>query len=1060
MQVLLARVGAGKTAAVQERLLALKREQPMAKVWVLLSTERQIADFRHRFMQGGEVSFNVEYFNFYSLYRHLLALAGKPQRCLDDTARFGLIRAVLADLYDEGSGTFGGISQTPGFVRIIATFLYELKQNLVDPEVFQAVAKSSKEVELANIYHEYQLALQRHDLVDREGEGWLALDELQRSPRIAQNVELLIVDGYDQFNALQAELLTVLGATVRDGLVALATIPEREATIGRRFAEALERLVQAHERRGLLLDIVPFSATQDARHTALKHLSEQLLRPKPREISSGSAIQWIEAPNPAHEVGAILRRVKQLLLDGTKPDDILIALRDWGGYGGLVMAQAETYDLPLAMHYGGALAHNPAVVALLDLLSLYAGDFRRRALLDVLRSPYFDVPNLGALQADLLERVSLELRVTGGRETWLDAIELMTRPPVEAADEEDTGSLLRIEARQADRLIRALDVFFDAVTPPETGTVAEYVLWIERLIGQDVPDPDDPEEGYTPDYTLDMPARIRADADEPIIARDLAAMQALKSLLRGLYSAQALTGSLGYARLTDRTAFLRDLRTAVDAGAVERGTGREGRVLVTTVADARGLPHQHIFILGLSEGIFPQQTPEDPLLLDSERVRLRARGIDLPTQAERAADDGLFYSLIGQARETLTLSRPYSKNGEPWAASHLWRAARAVFSDEAIERLRLGDVPTDPATRHEAALAAAEGLNEGNAAAGLLHWVGAEYWSRVKQAREIELRRQSNAAYDHYSGRLRDPALVGWVDEYLNPEHVWSASQLNEYGLCGFRYFAGRLLRLEALQEPEDGMDVRQLGTLYHEILERTYRRLGGEIVPERLDEALVVLHDVADERMRTAPGRLRFRVSAQWAQEQVVLRRRLERLIRDDFSGESTLEAKFPANAPRTIYRQEARFNDLEIDLGNDSLRVRGSIDRIDRQGERAVVVDYKTGSTPINKSEIEVGRNFQMMIYLLAAQALIMHDDAEVSPDEVAGGLFWRIGGGSLGELNTDDSETIEVGKEHLSRYLTLARSGDFATHANRLDGGKCARYCDFHQFCRVNSISRRKS
>lgn len=255
-------------------------------------------------------------------------------------------------------------------------------------------------------------------------------------------------------------------------------------------------------------------------------------------------------------------------------------------------------------------------------------------------------------------------------------------------------------------------------------------------------------------------------------------------------------------------------------------------------------------------------------------------------------------------------------------------------------------------------------------------------------------------------------------------------------------------------------MDVRQLGTLYHEILERTYRRLGGEIVPERLDEALVVLHDVADERMRTAPGRLRFRVSAQWAQEQVVLRRRLERLIRDDFSGESTLEAKFPANAPRTIYRQEARFNDLEIDLGNDSLRVRGSIDRIDRQGERAVVVDYKTGSTPINKSEIEVGRNFQMMIYLLAAQALIMHDDAEVSPDEVAGGLFWRIGGGSLGELNTDDSETIEVGKEHLSRYLTLARSGDFATHANRLDGGKCARYCDFHQFCRVNSISRRKS
>ena len=51
------------------------------------------------------------------------------------------------------------------------------------------------------------------------------------------------------------------------------------------------------------------------------------------------------------------------------------------------------------------------------------------------------------------------------------------------------------------------------------------------------------------------------------------------------------------------------------------------------------------------------------------------------------------------------------------------------------------------------------------------------------------------------------------------------------------------------------------------------------------------------------------------------------------------------------------------------------------------------------------------------------------------------------------------IEAGKEHLRRYLALARSGDFAAHANRLDEGKCARYCDFHQFCRVGSIHQRK-
>ncbi|MCZ2098896.1 MAG: hypothetical protein LC121_22075 [Anaerolineae bacterium] len=55
--------------------------------------------------------------------------------------------------------------------------------------------------------------------------------------------------------------------------------------------------------------------------------------------------------------------------------------------------------------------------------------------------------------------------------------------------------------------------------------------------------------------------------------------------------------------------------------------------------------------------------------------------------------------------------------------------------------------------------------------------------------------------------------------------------------------------------------------------------------------------------------------------------------------------------------------------------------------------------------------------------------------------------------------DAEIIEAGRAHVSRYLALARSGDFAAHASRIDEGKCARYCDLHQFCRVGSTHPRK-
>lgn len=1062
MQLLLARVGAGKTLAVQEKLRALKRQQPLAKVWVLLSTERQIADFRARYAQQSRVTFNVETFNFYSLYHHLLARSGAPQRVLDDAARFTLIRALLADLYPDGGGIFGGISQTPGFIRIIATFLYELKQNLVHPDAFQAVARTPKEVELATIYSEYQLALTRHNLVDREGEGWLALEAVEQLPELAQDVDLLLVDGYDQFNPLQAALLAALGGQVRESLVTLTTIPGREATIGRRFAEALDRLQAAHAAYGRELETLDYTAPLDQRHEALRHLSEQLLLPAPAQIDAGNAVYWLEAPDPAREVGAVLRRVKGLLLEGVAPDDIMIAVRDWALYGGHLAAQGRLYELPLALHYGDPLGGNPALVALLDLLALHQGDFRRRALLDVLRSPYFRVPGLNAAAVDLLERISLEMRVTGGRAAWLEAVALMSRPAEALRDDEHDAESLDLAAAEVSELHYAIAAFFDAVTPPERGTPADYVMWLEGLIGQDTPDPEADADALEapPLYTLDMPASLRAEADAVIIARDLAAMHAFKRLLRGLLSAQALAGSLGYARQTDRRAFLRDLRTNVESTTVERGTRREGKALLTTVADARGLSHGHVFILGLSEGLFPQPAPEDPLLLDSERRHLRAQGIILPTQAERAADDGLFYGLVGQARAMLTLTRPHSKNGESWAASHLWRAARAVFTPESVrvqtERLKLGEVPAEPATQHEAALLAAERLLEGKPAAHLLRSVDAGYWGRIRRAQDVELGRMSTAPHDHYSGRLHDANLVGWVGEQLDERKIWSASQLNDYGICGFRYFSSRLLKLEPLEEPEDGMDTRQLGTLYHEILEATYTRLGGAIVPERLDEALTVLHETAADLMQSAPTRLRFRAAPQWAQEQAVLLRRLERLVRADFTGEAPISKHF--GGQREIYQQEAKFSDVAIELGDgERLRVRGSIDRIDLQGDRVIVVDYKTGSTRFPKEETARGRNFQMMVYLHAAEALLAGDAA---PKHVAGGLFWQIGGEALGVFTDADYEALDAGREHLSRYLSQARSGDFATHANTLENGKCAAYCDFHQFCRAAVNNRRKA
>ena len=126
--------------------------------------------------------------------------------------------------------------------------------------------------------------------------------------------------------------------------------------------------------------------------------------------------------------------------------------------------------------------------------------------------------------------------------------------------------------------------------------------------------------------------------------------------------------------------------------------------------------------------------------------------------------------------------------------------------------------------------------------------------SRHKPALEAYL---PNAAYgaaandepqlDNYSGRLQDARLLDWVAKELGEKRIWSASQFNDYGMCGFRFFSKRLLKLEEIEEPETGMDAAQRGTVIHAILEDTYRELaqkGISITPEHMDMAIAILRD------------------------------------------------------------------------------------------------------------------------------------------------------------------------------------------------------------------------
>jgi ATP-dependent helicase/DNAse subunit B len=1114
-------VGSGKTEVALDAILDAREFAAFSTIWVLLATGQQIHTFQERLLARSPdaVQFGVEFFNVEMLYARLLDLFGDPQRQIGDTALYHILRFITTDLAARGElEHYAEIARLPGFIGQVAGLIHDLKQDLIRPEQFSQVAQARgpKDRDLARIYAAYQAFLRERSLVDRHGAGWLAVEHLERSDPLPVPLDLLVVDGFDQFDQVHVRLLAALARRAGRTVLTLVGTPGETGRRFRRFERTRARLLAAGlDDRGRQVwqgQVVPTpqwdeADDRSARPAPLEHLVHTVFQSHPEQVPGGSAVSLIEAADVGREVRAVLRHIKRLLLDGAAPESMVIVARDMARYGRALREAARAFGVPLVVREGLPLRDNPAVAMLLSLKDLAALDFPRREVLDTLRSPYFLSPDLAPEQVADLERISLARQIVRGRATWLEEVGTADR----YREDEDGEQSSLLDSAGSAALRAALARHFERLMPPATGTAYHFARWIEALIGPDpevvahdsaevaagaigestgqgLPAAGEASPGLGAESThFSLLARIRAGADSERVTRDLAAVHTLKRVLHGILTAHDLVAGIGAPAELAWSDFRAELELAVNRACVmpQGGLSRLGRVLATGALEARGLPHDHVFLLGLSEGEFPAQEPDDALYQEAERRALERQGIPLLTSGERADDMSLFYQAIGLARRSLTLSRfTVDDRGSPCPSSPYWHAVRAAIAipDDAIERVKPGSAPSldQAATLSEAAVAvaalwASEHAESGVPAAAvhnalLDHPAWGERWRSVLRGRAIEAQREDPVRpFDCFTGLLADPDLIAAARAAVGPDHVWSASQFNEYGMCPFRFFARRLLALEELKEPEEGLDQLQLGHLNHAILERTYRQIAAEglsIAPENQDRALEILEQTATAIFARAPSVYGFRASPVWACEQQEILRRLRWLVAQDFSADSPFRppsgrenrpvAAIIQGVERQPFAHELTFGlgdqpPLAIGDPAEPILARGKIDRLDCAGEHVIVIDYKTGGAPHPVSDIEAGRDFQMMLYLLAAQALLQD-----AGQTIVGGLFWHLRNRTVsGEVLSGDAVLDDV-RERLRVNVLAAREGQFSVRPN---GSRCPPRCEFLSLCRLTRSYVRK-
>jgi ATP-dependent helicase/DNAse subunit B len=273
----------------------------------------------------------------------------------------------------------------------------------------------------------------------------------------------------------------------------------------------------------------------------------------------------------------------------------------------------------------------------------------------------------------------------------------------------------------------------------------------------------------------------------------------------------------------------------------------------------------------------------------------------------------------------------------------------------------------------------------------------------------------------------------------FGPAHAWSSSRLEAYRTCPFLFFVGSVLHLEPRAEPAEGLDARQLGSIYHRILEQLYQRVDD---PADLEQLLAALPDVARAVLDEAPGREGFRETAWWSQTRAEIledvRRSLQALarIQGDFIP-SQYEAPFGLRAQPVLVVRD----------GDDSFRLRGLIDRVDRTPDgRLRVIDYKTGGpASYNKKAVTEGKKIQLPLYALAARdALGLGEPVE--------GFYWHVRHAqpspfTLSGFDGGPEAAMGIVVEKVWETVREARAGHFMPQPP--DNG-CPSYCPAAGFC----------
>ncbi len=997
LNIIFGRAGSGKTTYLQNLVLDFSERSIEAPLMIVpeqfsFETERKMLGL----LKADKMN-RIKITSFSHLASSVCgtyAALGKPH--ITDAERAALMSMCVEELSDTLE-IYGKYKNSPDILMQLVGADKELRQCGVQVDtLLDAKTRTSdgllktKLGEIALICETYRARLGKSYADDTT-----ALDTLARL--IAENGlfcdKIVMLDGFRGFTAQEMRVFTEILKQARAVYITVCAVGFYDDTDGfgafshtvnfakKLRAAALEHGVAVAKPVSLpsLLKPANYPAEKKCAYSEPILALEYALSAIDGEIfdEPTDSITIAAAADMADESDFVACEIRRLIrTEGYRCRDICIIERTEGSYKPFLINALHRYDLPVFDDARRAVSDEPLICAVCYALESVVTNFSSQSLMRYLKTGLTDMDLNDVCLADNFT-VVWDIDGAGWKDEWKNHPSGLGF----ALDEKARTALDRLNNIRR-RIVAPLLDLKNASDDTDGLSISKAVFSFIEKMGM--------SERL---YALAKRAEENGEADA--VRREQEVWDALVRLLE--QTAQLLGDRP--VTLKRYAEIFRILCAGTSLGVIPQGLDE----LTIGAADRiRTGDLRAVFLVGVNDGVFPQNTVSGGVFSESDRKELYRLGVEmsLPIEERAAEERFIAYGALtaGQCRLTVSYSQTAFR-GESQKPSEIVALLEHFFPN----CLRISTRALSGAQRIEGGQSAlnalAQNISGGGVFAQSLKQCLSEYEEYAPRLEAL------SAAFEKRVAAIDEPQTA---KELFGKDIPLSASKLEQYYECPFRYFCKYGLSVDELKAA--ALDPTNSGSAIHFVLEKLLSAFSPEALSGLSDDALkenikTLLDEFLEVKMGGTEGKSPRFLSLYYKMIETVTA--VVTRLKNEFSAGRFV----PVGYELSIGGDIAAYC-LEIP-GGGSVRITGSVDRVDimeKNGKKYIrVIDYKTGSKEFKLSEVLMGINLQMCLYL----SVIEKNGAPRFGETIPAGVLYlpsRVGYKSLEFGRNPDKEKIE--------------------------------------------------